>query len=198
MTVAGRLLASLDGQTSSPSPSSFGPSQPEARSARPQTNKGPSTAPTRTGTERVGSMISGALSRQARQRQMLNAGRRPGQPSRTTVEELENAKRANDLSKQISRRWKAGDVYAPHDLSAEEMAKWKKREEPKYDVFDLLGYDPLENYKVRPRHLSLLQLQVWAAFEGLPCRLMRCNRISLSCQNTCRPSGESGLPARRA
>lgn len=198
MTVASGLLASLDGQTSSVSQPLSRPSHLEARSARPQTSKGPSTAPTRTGTERVGSMISGALSRQARQRQLLNAGRRPGQPSRTTVEELENAKRANDLSQQISRRWKAGDVYAPHDLSAEEMAKWKKRDQPKYDVFDLLGYDPLENYKVRPRRLSLCNFES-VLHPGSPsCRLMQCNRISLSCQNTCRPSDEFGLLARRA
>jgi small subunit ribosomal protein S18 len=94
-------------------------------------------------------MVSESLARRARQNQNLVSGRRPGQPSLTTMQELENAKKASDLSKQITRRWKAGDVYAPHDLSAAEMAKWRNREGPKYDVFDVLGFNPLENYRVR-------------------------------------------------
>lgn len=94
-------------------------------------------------------MVSESLARRARQNQNLLSGRRPGQPSLTTMQELENAKRASDLSKQITRRWKAGDVYAPHDLSAAEMVKWRNREGPKYDVFDVLGFKPLENYRVR-------------------------------------------------
>jgi small subunit ribosomal protein S18 len=53
------------------------------------------------------------------------------------------------LSKQISRRWKAGDVYAPHDLSEVETAKWKKRERPLHDVFDVLDLNPLAHYRVR-------------------------------------------------
>jgi small subunit ribosomal protein S18 len=60
------------------------------------------------------------------------------------------------LSKQISRRWKAGDVYAPHDLSEVETAKWKKRERPLYDVFDVLDLNPLEHYRVC--HLLLPRL----------------------------------------
>ncbi|PSS27622.1 hypothetical protein M430DRAFT_92026 [Amorphotheca resinae ATCC 22711] len=65
----------------------------------------------------------------------------------STVQELENAKRASDLSRQITRRWKAGDVYAPHDLSAVEMAKWKSRGKPTHDVFDVLDFNPLEHYR---------------------------------------------------
>ncbi|KJX95008.1 mitochondrial 37S ribosomal protein RSM18 [Zymoseptoria brevis] len=57
---------------------------------------------------------------------------------------------AKDLSQQIPRRWKAGDVYAPHDLSGVEMSKWKKlrrKPRPKYDVLDQLGVNPLDHYK---------------------------------------------------
>ena len=43
-----------------------------------------------------------------------------------------------------------GDVYAPHDLTGPEQAKWKKsRQLPKSDAFDVLGIDPLNEYKVQ-------------------------------------------------
>ncbi len=65
-----------------------------------------------------------------------------------TVQELKNHKLASDLTKQISRRWKAGDVYTPHDLTPAEMKKWKMRGRPEVDVFDVLDIDPLQEYKV--------------------------------------------------
>lgn len=56
-----------------------------------------------------------------------------------------------DLERQaVHRRWKAGDVYAPHDLTGAEMAKWKKarrRPKPKVDVVDSLGLKPIDHYK---------------------------------------------------
>lgn len=64
------------------------------------------------------------------------------------MQELKNHKLATDLTKQIPRRWKAGDVYAPHDLSSAEMQKWKKRGRPEIDAFDLLDMNPIEEYKV--------------------------------------------------
>lgn len=48
----------------------------------------------------------------------------------------------------MPRHWKAGDVYAPHDLSPAEMRKWRSRQPPKKDVMDLLGANPLDMYKV--------------------------------------------------
>ena len=62
---------------------------------------------------------------------------------------MEEANLRADLSKQISRRWKAGDVYAPHDLSPVEMKKWKNRDRPIHDVFDVLDFNPMEHYRVR-------------------------------------------------
>lgn len=44
-------------------------------------------------------------------------------------------------------KWKVGDVYAPHDLSAVEATKWRKRKSSERDVFDVLGINPLEEYK---------------------------------------------------
>jgi small subunit ribosomal protein S18 len=107
-----------------------------------------SHVPTPTSNQRVAAMVSQTLARRARQNQAFLLGRRPGQPSLTTIQELENAKKASDLSKQITRRWRAGDVYAPHDLSATEMDKWRNREGPRFDVFDVLNFKPLENYRV--------------------------------------------------
>ncbi|KAK2624949.1 hypothetical protein QTJ16_005318 [Diplocarpon rosae] len=67
--------------------------------------------------------------------------------SSTSTEEFINHALASDLSKQITRRWKAGDIYAPHDLSEVEMKKWKRRGQPQYDVFDVLDFNPLEHYR---------------------------------------------------
>lgn len=55
---------------------------------------------------------------------------------------------ATRMTKQISRRWKTGDVYAPHDLSEVEMKKWKMRGKPTVDVFDVLELDPMVEYRV--------------------------------------------------
>jgi hypothetical protein len=41
-------------------------------------------------------------------------------------------------------------VYAPHDLSREEMAKWKQIQRRRTsDVLDMLNTDPRKHYKVR-------------------------------------------------
>jgi len=45
------------------------------------------------------------------------------------------------------REWKAGDIYAPHDLSPSEMRKWMKRQSPPTDAFDALNMNPLDQYK---------------------------------------------------
>lgn len=69
------------------------------------------------------------------------------------AQELADLNRAftrQDLERQVTRKWKAGDVYAPHDLSGIEAAKWKKiRRKPKskFDVLDQLGINPLDHYK---------------------------------------------------
>jgi small subunit ribosomal protein S18 len=68
------------------------------------------------------------------------------------MQDLKKHKLASDLTRQMTRRWKEGDVYAPHDLSSAEMQKWRRRGRPEHDVFDLLGLNPIEEYKVC--HLS--------------------------------------------
>ncbi|RJE25938.1 hypothetical protein PHISCL_01707 [Aspergillus sclerotialis] len=51
------------------------------------------------------------------------------------------------LEKYQTREWKAGDIYAPHDLSPTEMKKWKRRFSPSTDAFDALNINPLDLYK---------------------------------------------------
>ena len=67
---------------------------------------------------------------------------------RKTLESLDKAGRARDLEQLQVRRWKAGDVYAPHDLSPVEMQKWRQRHRSTTDVFDALAINPLHEYKV--------------------------------------------------
>lgn len=64
------------------------------------------------------------------------------------VEYLRNRKISNDYLKQMPRRWDAGDVYSPHDMSPIEMQKWRRRSPRKDDVVDVLGIRPLDMYKV--------------------------------------------------
>lgn len=66
-----------------------------------------------------------------------------------TQAQLERIQLRKDMEQQMTRRWKAGDVYAPHDLSGVEMQKWKTtKRAPSRDVFDALGVDPRKLYKV--------------------------------------------------
>ncbi|KIW62823.1 ribosomal protein S18 [Phialophora macrospora] len=51
------------------------------------------------------------------------------------------------IARQLTRPWKAGDVYAPHDLSAAEARKWRVKHRPTTDAFDALSVNPLTLYK---------------------------------------------------
>ncbi|KAG8168437.1 hypothetical protein KVR01_001186 [Diaporthe batatas] len=58
----------------------------------------------------------------------------------------ENTNSAN-LARQSTRNWKPGDIYAPHDLSPQEMRKWKAPKQPSKDIIDMLGLNPLDHYR---------------------------------------------------
>ncbi|KAF1916135.1 ribosomal protein S18 [Ampelomyces quisqualis] len=69
-----------------------------------------------------------------------------GRPTQT-AEMLESEKRAN-FQRQVHRKWQPGDVYSPSDLSGAEQRKWKTaRNKPQSDAFDILGINPLLEYK---------------------------------------------------
>ncbi|KAK4539684.1 hypothetical protein LTR36_010447 [Oleoguttula mirabilis] len=80
------------------------------------------------------------------------AARRAAQTSASIAETLRGYSR-KDLELQITRRWRVGDVYSPHDLSGVEMSKWKKqRRKPRprhgdRDVMDQLGMNPMDHYR---------------------------------------------------
>jgi hypothetical protein len=80
-----------------------------------------------------------------------------GVTRKSALDELVSADLNKDIGRQAARQWKVGDVYAPHDLSSVEAAKWKKTQRrPEKDVFDMLGENPVKHYKVRtPTSLEL-------------------------------------------
>lgn len=72
----------------------------------------------------------------------------PGERGPSTSERMQEKDLSEALSKQIKRHWKAGDVYAPHDLSWQEQEKWSRRSRKTFDVFDAIDFNPLDHYRV--------------------------------------------------
>ncbi|CRK25571.1 37S ribosomal protein RSM18 like [Verticillium longisporum] len=66
---------------------------------------------------------------------------------RFELQQLRERKTSDDYMKQMPRKWRTGDVYAPHDMNPHQLARWKKRTAPKHDVTDLLSLNPLDMYK---------------------------------------------------
>lgn len=67
--------------------------------------------------------------------------------ARMRKQEARSAESRN-MERSFTREWQVGDVYAPHDLSAAEARKWRKKYSPKTDAFDALNLNPLDLYKV--------------------------------------------------
>lgn len=61
--------------------------------------------------------------------------------------ELRGKNVAEDYMRQMPRRWKLGDVYAPRDLSSSEMRKWGVISNVERDLVDLMGLQPLDMYR---------------------------------------------------
>ncbi|KAL8676130.1 MAG: hypothetical protein Q9186_007322 [Xanthomendoza sp. 1 TL-2023] len=93
-----------------------------------------------------------------------NAQSRATGARRTALADTTANYRATDLERHLYRRFRPGDIYAPHDLSPVEQHKWRQRYTPSRnmknkqvtasrrrsggpDVFDALGIHPLEEYK---------------------------------------------------
>ncbi|KFZ11128.1 hypothetical protein V502_07732 [Pseudogymnoascus sp. VKM F-4520 (FW-2644)] len=133
--------AFADSSSSSSSPSPAGARQPAA----PRANFRPRTLSP--GNERASQNLLSLIDRTANRKERQRTQRTTAFASANTAEDLARHKAATSITKQISRRWKTGDVYAPHDLSEVEMKKWKKRGKPSVDVFDVLELDPLVEYR---------------------------------------------------
>lgn len=68
------------------------------------------------------------------------------------LEEMQLPYTRQDLERQMPRRWKVGDVYAPHDLTGVEASKWKKYQRKgasNIDMLDQLGINPLMEFRVK-------------------------------------------------
>ncbi|KAI1765123.1 ribosomal protein S18 [Hypoxylon sp. FL1150] len=66
---------------------------------------------------------------------------------KSTMDDVNRKLEADDYARQMTRRWNVGDVYAPHDLSPSEMAKWRRNQARKKDLVDMLGLRPLDMYR---------------------------------------------------
>ena len=60
---------------------------------------------------------------------------------------LRTEEETRQIARNLTRDWRAGDVYSPHDLSPYEMRKWRRRKRPTTDAFDALSLDPLDLYR---------------------------------------------------
>lgn len=78
--------------------------------------------------------------------------------SDNTAQMFKDRTNRENLLRQSTRNWKPGDIYAPHDLSPQEMVKWKQPKQPSKDIIDMLGLNPLDHYRVRGSFVCILRL----------------------------------------
>ncbi|KAK6842431.1 hypothetical protein PG990_005625 [Apiospora arundinis] len=78
----------------------------------------------------------------------LSMKRRTQTPNgeRKVLGELQGKNVSENYQRQMPRRWREGELYAPHDLSEVEAAKWRKMTSVQRDLVDLLGLRPLDMY----------------------------------------------------
>ncbi|KAL8384165.1 hypothetical protein RB599_006490 [Gaeumannomyces hyphopodioides] len=89
----------------------------------------------------LASMLAETSTREA------NQALRTAQTRADASASLRKEDQSNSYIRQMPRRWTAGEVYSPHDLSPEEIKRYFRRElKPRFDVFDVLGFNPLDNY----------------------------------------------------
>ena len=55
----------------------------------------------------------------------------------------------------LARKWQAGDIYTPKALTPLEVKKYKAMKNPSRDIFDALGIDPIDAYKVGFSNMTL-------------------------------------------
>lgn len=67
---------------------------------------------------------------------------------RQEVEAQQRAATSEAYLRYMNRRFEPGDVYTPRDLEPQHMSKWRQYGKAQGDVVDLLGFNPIDNYKV--------------------------------------------------
>jgi hypothetical protein len=94
-------------------------------------------------TQRPGGTLANRLAREA------------GLDRPTQSREMIESERRSQYQRQIYRNWRPGDVYSPSDLTGAEQKKWKTgTKKPQSDAFDVLGINPVLEYKVCCRQAS--------------------------------------------
>jgi hypothetical protein len=105
-------------------------------------------------TQRPGGTLATRLAREA------------GLDRPTQSREMVESERRSQFQRQIYRKWQPGDVYSPSDLSGAEQKKWKTgRKKPQSDAFDVLGINPVLEYKV-----GWLVSTIYTGKELMDCR----------------------------
>lgn len=66
----------------------------------------------------------------------------------TGERQASSLRNSRNIESLMSRKWRSGDVYTPHDLTPREVMKFKTTKRPSRDIFDALGINPLDHYKV--------------------------------------------------
>jgi hypothetical protein len=105
-------------------------------------------------------MLNDSLSNSASFSYRKRGDRRGG--TTTTRDDLANRAKSEAYLAFMPRRWKKGEVYSPRDLKAEEQLRWRyskgrnplqfqkaERKKKVPDAVDTLGFNPLDNYRVR-------------------------------------------------
>ncbi|KAK3900409.1 ribosomal protein S18 [Staphylotrichum tortipilum] len=94
---------------------------------------------------------AGPLSSEERRGMLGGRGRGSGEQARgdtrAHIQDMRQNTVTENYARQMPRRWRAGDAYSPRDLSPYEMGKWRKSRRPDGDVVDILGFNPVDNYK---------------------------------------------------
>ncbi|KAK0638710.1 hypothetical protein B0T16DRAFT_421636 [Cercophora newfieldiana] len=65
----------------------------------------------------------------------------------STEKDLAATSQTDAYMQYMPRSWRKGDVYAPKDLSHVEARRWKLFKTPRVDIVDLMGFNPVDNYR---------------------------------------------------
>lgn len=65
-----------------------------------------------------------------------------------TLDDLTASATSQAYMRQMWRRFLPGEVYAPRDLSAWELDRYRLKRPAQQDVLDMLGLNPVDNYRV--------------------------------------------------
>jgi hypothetical protein len=89
---------------------------------------------------------------------------------------------------QSQLRFQQGDIYAPNDLTMEELRARRKNRRPVKDAFDVLGINPLTQYKVRLPAPETRLVGRWANYGCWGRTTISCPSMSRQWEGSCTPA----------